>query len=387
MRKLIALTLLITFLVLLGVGTSSESSAVEYPFKIDAKSAILMDSATGTVLFEQDADLALPPASVTKIMTLLLVMEAIEEGRIALDDLVAVSEEAASMGGSQVYLEPGEAMKLEEMIKCVVIASANDAAFALAEHVAGSEEAFVKRMNERAAELGMKNTHFENTNGLDDTATKHLTSARDIAIMSCELLKHKKILEYTTIWMDSIRDGSFVLTNTNRLVRFYPGATGLKTGSTSKALFCISATAERDGTHLVAVIMGAPTRDIRNAEAKKLLDFGFANYASYHEAERSLDRLGVVGGNKTDIGVKALEFSALLKKGEEGKIEKTAVFPSVPTAPIQSGDVVGYLEYKVNGETIGKTDIVATEDVRALSFWDVLASLAKTTVGAFEKRK
>ena len=239
--------------------------SADEPFALDAKSAILMEAESGTVLFEQNADEALPPASVTKIMTLLLVMEAIDNGTLKLDDMIRTSTNASSMGGSQVYLKEGEEMSAEDMIKSVVISSANDAAVALAEHIAGSEELFVTKMNEKAKALGMKNTNFENTNGLDDTAENHVISARDIAIMSRELIGHKKILEYSSIWMDSIRDGAFGLTNTNRLIRFYKGANGLKTGSTSKAGFCISATAERDGMTLIAVVMGSPTRDIRNA--------------------------------------------------------------------------------------------------------------------------
>ena len=238
------------------------------PFDVKADSAVLVDLATGTVLYSKNADLALPPASVTKIMTLLLFVEEVARGNIALDESISVSEYAASMGGSQVYLEPGETMTAEEMLKCVIIASANDAAVALAEKVAGSEEAFVARMNQRAAEIGMTNTHFENATGLDDDTVKHLTSAYDIALMSRELLKHELITKYSTIWMDTIRNGEFGLTNTNRLIRFYEGATGLKTGSTSKAGFCMSASAKRDGLHLIAVVMGAESRDIRNETAK-----------------------------------------------------------------------------------------------------------------------
>ena len=233
----------------------------------DCKAAILMEASTGKILYEKNADEALPPASVTKIMTLLLVMEAIEAGQINYTDMVTASAHACSMGGSQIYLKEGERMSVEDLIKSVVISSANDAAVALAEFISGSEEAFVSQMNERAGQLGMKNTSFENTNGLDDTAISHLTSARDIAIMSRELIKHKKITEYSSIWMDTIRDGSFGLTNTNRLIRFYRGATGLKTGSTSKAGFCISATAEREGMTLICIIMGASTRDERNSAA------------------------------------------------------------------------------------------------------------------------
>ena len=230
---------------------------------LDCKSAILMESKTGTVLYTQNADEAMNPASVTKIMTLLLIMEALDDGRIHLSDTVTVSENAASMGGSQVYLKVGEQMILEDLLKSVVIASANDAAVALAEYLCGNVSVFVERMNQKAAALGMKNTNFENVTGLDDTAQNHVTSARDIAIMSRELIRHPTILQYSSIWMDTIRDGAFGLTNTNRLVRFYPGCTGLKTGSTSKAGFCVSVTAERGDLSLICVIMGAESRDVR----------------------------------------------------------------------------------------------------------------------------
>ena len=239
------LCLLAAGIVLFAAVPAGSAVPDRTPFDVKAKSAVLMDAETGAVLYAKNADEALPPASVTKIMTLLLFMEAVDEGAVSLDEDVTVSEYAASMGGSQVYLEPGETMKAEDLLKCVVIASANDAAVALAEKTAGSESAFVSRMNERAAELGMNNTRFENVTGLDDDTTKHLTSAYDIALMSRALLAHPKILEYSTIWMDSIRDGTFGLTNTNRLIRSYQGATGLKTGSTGKAGFCISATARR----------------------------------------------------------------------------------------------------------------------------------------------
>ena len=308
-----ALAILLVCVSVLSVGASAVPTGESAGLSLNCRAAILMDAATGKVLYEQNADEALPPASVTKIMTLLLVMEAVDDGRIALSDTVTVSAHAASMGGSQVYLKEGETMCVEEMLKCVVIASANDCAVALAEFVAGSEEAFVAAMNARAAELGMMNTKFENTNGLDDTATAHLTSARDIAIMSRALIAHPKILEYSGIWMDTIRDGAFGLTNTNRLVRFYPGCTGLKTGSTAKAKFCISATAERDGLSLICVIMAADTRDIRNAAATQLLDFGFANYAAYH-GEAGERVLPVRGGTDAACKVTFAPFDAVVPK-------------------------------------------------------------------------
>ena len=338
---------------------------------LNCKSAILIEATTGKVLYEQNADEALPPASVTKVMTLLLVMEAIDEGKIKLDDMVSTSAHAASMGGSQIFLEEGEQMSVEDMLKSVIIASANDAACALAEFVSGSEEAFVARMNERASELGMQNTTFENTNGLDDTAQNHLTSARDIAIMSAELIKHEKILEYSSIWMDTIRNGEFGLTNTNRLVRFYKGCTGLKTGSTAKAGFCISATAERDGTKLVAVIMGAESRDIRNAAATKLLDWGFANFGVYTHAGEELDGIKTIGGVKNSLKAECAEFSCVLEKSKVSKVEYKLELPSEISAPIKKGDVVGKVVFTLDGEEIGKADVVAAENIDKIGFFEV----------------
>ncbi len=382
MKKTLSVFLAAVFVALVFLCPPPSSSAEEYSLDLDAKSAILMDAATGTVLYEQNADAALPPASVTKVMTLLLVMEAVDSGRIALGDTVTVSEAASKMGGSQVYLEPGECMSVEELLKCVVIASANDAAYALAEHIAGSEEAFVRMMNERAQALGMENTKFENTNGLDDTVTEHLTSARDIAIMSRELISHEKILEYTTIWQDTIRDGAFTLSNTNRLVRFYPGATGLKTGSTSKALFCISATAKRGDLHLIAVIMGSPTRDVRNAEAKKLLDYGFSNYSSYSDKDSEVADIAVRGGVLDMLPLKCEPFAALLGKGEEKRVEKAYVLPDSVSAPIKKGDVVGEVEYRVGDRLVGKADIRAAEDVERISYVHIFLRLVRAALGA-----
>ena len=339
------------------------------PFTLECKSAVLMEANTGEILFEQNADEALPPASVTKVMTLLLVMEAIEAGRIKLDDTVTTSEKAASMGGSQIYLELGEQMSVEDMLKSVIIASANDAACALAEFVSGSESAFVKMMNERAAELGMENTTFENTNGLDDTAENHLTSAKDIAIMSRELIKHKKILEYSSIWMDTVRNGLFGLTNTNRLVRYYPGCTGLKTGSTSKAGFCVSATAERDGMSLICVIMGAESGDERNKAASTLLDWGFANYAVFEHSPQEIDPIRVLGGVKNSVKVAYEPFSLVSEKSKASKIEYKTELPDSVSAPIKNGDKVGEVVFTLDGKEVGRSDVYATEDVEKIGFW------------------
>lgn len=355
-----------------GNGSKNVSIDTQPAMELDCTSAILMDAATGTVFFEKNADEALPPASVTKIMTLLLVMEAIDGGKIKLTDKVSVSAHAASMGGSQVYLKEGEEMTVEDMIKSVVIASANDAAVALAEYTAGSEEAFVEKMNARAAELGMEKTHFENTNGLDDTATNHVLSARDIAIMSRELIKHEKILEYSSIWMDTIRDGAFGLTNTNRLIRFYKDATGLKTGSTSKAKFCISATAKRGGMHLICVVMGAETRDSRNAIATKLLDYGFANFALFHAPGQHPADMKVLGGVENSCSVSYGDFSYAVKKGEESRVETVITMDESVAAPVKPGMKVGRVTYTLDGKEIGSVDVVTTETIGKISYFGLL---------------
>lgn len=345
------------------------------PFDVNADSAVLMDTATGTIMYAKNANQALPPASVTKIMTLLLFMEEVDAGNISLDENISVSEYAASMGGSQVFLEPGESMKAEELLKCVIIASANDAAVTLAEKVAGSEEAFVNRMNERAAGLGMNDTHFENVTGLDDDTTKHLTSAYDIALMSRELLKHETIMKYSTIWMDTIRDGAFGLTNTNRLVRFYDGVTGLKTGSTSKAGFCMSATAKRDGLHLIAVIMGAPTRDIRNESAKQLLDYGFAKYSLYENHGGEAGEAAVIGGVKKTCRCEFGPYSKLLQKGKNKLVQEEILLDEKISAPVEIGDRVGTIRYHLDGEIIHEEDIIASESVEKIGYFGLLLKM------------
>ena len=365
--KSLALAMAVILLLPLACVAETAPTTAGGMGELPCKSAILMDAETGEVLFEQNADEALPPASVTKVMTLLLVMEAIDAGRIQLTDTVRVSANAASMGGSQVFLEEGETMSVEEMLKCVIIASANDCAVALAEFVAGSEESFVGAMNARAAELGMKNTHFENTNGLDDTVQNHVTSARDIAIMSRMLITHPKILEYSGIWMDTIRNGAFGLTNTNRLVRFYPGCTGLKTGSTARAGFCVSATAKRDGLSLVCVIMGAESRDSRNASAAKLLDFGFAHYETYH-AEGGECEIPVQGSDVEFLKVKWPAFCVTVPKGSAARVVVSRELSSCVQAPLQQGDRVGELVYSLDDKEIGRVSAVAESDVAQISF-------------------
>ncbi len=378
MKKLIACFLIATLLLSLAVlPISAEESANQTNLHLNATSAVLMEASTGTVLYEQNADERLPPASITKIMTLLLVMEALDEGKITLGETVTASERAASMGGSQIFLKVGEQMSVEDLLKSVVIASANDAAAALAEHLCGTIESFVEEMNARATELGMQNTHFENTNGLDDTTVEHYTSAKDVAIMSRELIKHELVLQYSSTWMDSVRNGAFGLTNTNRLVRFYPGATGLKTGSTAKAKFCISATAKRDGMHLIAVIMGSPTRDIRNEEAKKLLDYGFANYAVYTDEEGDVADLPVLGGVRDVCRVRSEGATLLVKKSERAKIEKRVHLPEEIVAPVKTGEPIGKIGYYVGETLVGETRIWVTESIEKMSFWLLFSRIFK----------
>ncbi len=367
--------------IITAVLAAVQLSAVTVPVigaEYNAPSYILMEADTGTVLLEENADAALPPASVTKIMTVLLVMDAIAEGKITMDEKVSVSEYAASMGGSQVYLEPGEEMTVGELLKCVVVASANDGAVALAEKVAGSEEAFVKLMNERAVGLGTKNTVFYNTNGLDDDVEGHVMSARDIALISRELItKYPAVLELSSIWMDTIRGGAFGLTNTNRLIRFYPGANGLKTGSTAKAKFCMSATAERNGMTLIAVIMAAPTRDDRNETAKKLLDYGFAGWETVTASPESLPDMKIVGGITDSLKLVCDSEKLLLTKGAGSKLKCNVTLPEYLSAPISVGDTVGTAEFSANGETVATLPIKAAENVEKIGYFSLLSRFLK----------
>lgn len=357
----------------------AEGETTKDNLELNCKSAVLIEASTGMILYQKEADVSMPPASVTKIMTLLLVMEEIQAGQLKMTDMVTASAHAASMGGSQIYLKEGESMTAEDMIKSVVISSANDAAVALAEHVAGSESAFVERMNKRARELGMNNTNFENTNGLDDTATNHVTSAKDIAIMSRALIAHKEILKYSSIWMDTIRGGAFGLTNTNRLVRFYKGCNGLKTGSTQKAGFCISATAERNGMTLICVIMGAETRDIRNAAATALLDWGFANYGLYHCEGQELGEIRVLGGEREYVKVAHDAFICVLPKASVGAIEKSIELPDTLTAPIRAGEDVGSVTFVCRGKEVGRISVQSTETSERIGFW----SMFRRMLGGF----
>ncbi len=346
------------------------SAGIGEKLDLNVKSAILMEPTTGKVLYEMNSDERLAPASITKIMTLILVMEAIDSGALKLEDTVTASEHAASMGGSQIWLEPGEVMTIDELLRATVIASANDATVALAEAVSGSEESFVARMNEKAKDLGMNNTNFINSYGLD--ADGHLTTAHDIALMSAELIKHELIRNYTTVWEDSLRGGESQLVNTNKLIRYYDGAFGLKTGTTGKAGSCLSATAERDGMTLVSVVLGAPTSKDRFAGAKKLLDYGFANYsyASVKADTKDFTNIPVKKGTGKEIvpSVKE-EFSALLKKGEEKNITQSFELEESLEAPVKKGDTVGFVHLKLGEEEIGVIPIVAENGSDRLTFW------------------
>lgn len=344
---------------------------------LSSASACLMESSTGEVIYEQNADERLEPASVTKIMPLLLICEALDEGIITPDESVTGSEHAASMGGSQIWLEVGEQMSVSDMLKAMTVVSANDCTVAMAEHLAGSEEAFVARMNKRAEELGMKNTHFVNSTGLP--VEGHYTTARDIALMTRELLKHERIFEYTTIWMDSLRGGAMGLTNTNKLVRFYPGANGMKTGYTDIAKYCLSATAKRDKLQLIATVMKAPSSDERFSDAKKLLDFGFANFSVYETGEAPLPTLTVKGGVKAVMPLVCGASEILVAKGREKQIQAVIELPEFLTAPVEKDEVVGKVLYQIEGETIAETDILTTESIRRMNFWDVLKRVLSET--------
>lgn len=345
------------------------NAAIGQTLDIKARSAVLLEPNTGKVLYEMNADEKLAPASITKIMSLLLVMEAIDRGDLTTETVVTASEHACSMGGSQIWLEPGEAMTVNDLLKAAVIASANDACVALGEAVAGSEEGFVALMNERAEELGMTNTHFVNCTGLD--AEGHLTSAYDVAVMSGELIKHDLIKDYSTVWMDTLRDGKSELVNTNKLVRFYEGTTGLKTGTTSTAKYCLSATAERNGLELVAVVMAGESSNDRFNGAKKLLDYGFANY-NFSSIDAEIEdgfTLPVAKGTQKTVGVRAEgNLNVLLPKTASGEIERETVFSKDITAPVREGDVLGTVTVTLNGEKLGEIPVTASENVEKLTF-------------------
>lgn len=357
----------------LVAGTADDAAVMQFK----SKSLILVDATTGNVLLEKDPHKELPIASITKVMSMLIIMEAIDSGNISYNDIVQVSENAYSFGGSQVYLKPGEEFTVAEMLKAVAIHSANDATVALAEKVAGSEETFVSKMNEKAKQLGMKNTYFLDSSGLTDEG--HYSTAYDIALMSRELInKHAKVLDFTSIWMDSFRDGEFELVNRNKLVRFYEGANGLKTGFTSKAGHCLAASAKRNNLQLISVVLGGPDSDTRFAESRKLLDYGFANFETikFNSKGEKVQLIDVQKGLEPGVNsIFANDVNFLLKKGSKDKVEKTIKLPESVTAPVKAGQKLGEVVYKVNGKEIGKADLVAEKEVQKASFLKLLIRL------------
>ena len=366
---------------------TEDTKTAEIP--ITAKSAVLIENNTGTILYGKQKDKELIPASITKIMTLLLIFDAIDSGKIKLTDTVTVSDYAAKMGGSQVYLEPGEEQTVNDMIKCISIASANDAAVAMAEYISGSEESFVKQMNRKAEKLGMKHTHFMNCNGLDDSISSgHYSSAYDVALMSQALItKHPDISKYSTTWMDEIThrtrkgDTPFGLTNTNKLVRTYNGITGLKTGSTSKAKYCLSATAERNGISLTAVIMAAPDPKTRFSEAAKLLDYGFANCRTFFDkaSQLKLKEQKVSGGEKESVTPRIEKnFSyTLIGDTKNDKLKRKIYYQKSLKAPIKEGDIIGGVIYYLDGKEIGQLPVRAAENIKKATYPSCLSRLAK----------
>ncbi len=355
---------------------------------VAGKSALLMDVTTGTILYEHNAHEALAPASVTKVMTMLLIMEAIDSGRIHWEDTVTASEAAAAKGGSQVYLKVGEAMSVSDMVKSIAVSSANDCACAMAEHLAGSESAFVELMNSRAKELGMNDTHFVNCTGLDDSeeAKSHLTSAHDIALMSRELLKHHPaIKQFTTIWMDTVRDGAFGLSNTNKLIRFYNGATGLKTGFTSGAGYCLSASAERDGMELIAVVMGCETSQDRFAACKSMLDYGFANFALITPQLEGTASVPVkLGIGKTVTAIPGEETALLIDKAQKGMISMALTLDESVTAPVSRGQKLGTMTIKAGEQVLAQVPMVASEAIPRLTFWQIFEQVLRRIAMAKE---
>ena len=365
-------------------GTLPAVSAAE--LNVAGKSAVLMDMTTGTVLYEKNAHEKLPPASVTKVMTLLLIMEAIDSGCICWEDTVTASEAAAAKGGSQIFLKVGETMTVTDLVKSIAVSSANDAACAMAEHIAGSEAAFVEKMNEKAAALGMTDTQFVNCTGLDDDpdAARHLTCAYDIALMSRELMRHHpKFREFTTIWMDTVRDGTFGLANTNKLVRFYPGATGLKTGFTQKAGYCLSATAQRDGMGLIAVVMGAESSQDRFDACKQMLDYGFAKYALVTpQLEENYSVSVSLGDQKHVTAVPAENIQLLIDRSQKGSVTTQVVLEKQITAPVSQGQQLGTLTIRSGEQVLARIPLVAETEVPRLRWRNLFAmTLRKLAMG------
>lgn len=371
------------FAVLLAVviiGASAVSAGALGEGDISAPAAVLMDADTGKILYEKNAHEQRACASITKVMTLTLVMEAVDSGKIHMDDVVTASAHAASMGGSDIWLEEGEQMTVDDMIKATAVASANDAAVALAEFICGTEDDFVAAMNEKAKALGMDDTTFMNCNGLDEEG--HITSAYDVALMSRELIKHEKIFDYTNIWLDNLRGGETQIVNTNKLLRSYDGITGLKTGTTGEAGACISATAERNGLSLIGVVLGADSGKERFRDAATLLDYGFANFESKELGlEEELAPITVEGGMEDEVSISCEGVTGLtVPKGEGKGITQTVDIPESLTAPVRKGDIVGKVVFTLNGEELASFDVTANDDVEEKSFGSILGLLLHSLI-------
>ena len=386
--KKVSILLMIIFLLFFPVSVKAEENDQVPQLNLSAESAILLEASTGKVICEKEADSQKPPASVTKIMTLLLIFEDLDQNKIKLEDSVTVTSHAASMGGSQVFLEEGEVQTVDTLIKCIAVSSGNDAAVAMAEHLSGSEEAFVNRMNEKAKELGMVNTHFVNCCGLD--VDGHITTARDIAMMSRELTtKYPDIFHYSSIWMDEFvhktakGESVFGLSNTNKLIKYYPGCNGLKTGSTSKAKFCLSATATRNNISLIAVVMGCPDSKSRSADVSTMFDYGFANVEVYEDTDPlgEWKKADISGGEKNSVGIHSAEKFAytLLKTEEDKEIRKNVRILEEINAPVKKNEIIGEIDYLIGEEVIGTIPIYASEEVKEKTYlfsiktiWDQL---------------
>ena len=379
MKKFLCVTISIIFILSMSVtcfAVDNDNNTVAG--NLSAKSAILMEVSTGTVLMEHNPDEKLSPASITKVMTILLTFEALDSGKIALEDKVTASQNASSKGGSQIWLKEGEVMTVHELLKATIIASANDACTALGEYIAGDEISFVAMMNEKAKELKMNNTSFENCSGLDDNVTNHYSTARDVAIMSRELIKHEKVKEYTTIWMDTLRNGETQLVNTNRLIRYYDGATGLKTGTTSKAGYCVTATAQREGMELVAVVLGSDNSSERFEDAKKMLSWGFSNYAIYQpKIDKTLitDVTVLYGEQETIKPIVKNPEPILISKNLKDKIEQRVDMCIDVEAPVEKNQTLGKVYFEIDGEKVGECSILNEKKVKRRSIWFVFSLL------------
>ncbi len=387
MSKFLKFWILIQLSVFLSFGVASLSFAEGTTLKIESLSSILLEPESGEILFQNNAELKLPPASVTKLMVMLLTLEAIDRGQIKLTDTVTASPEACKMGGSQIWLEPGEQMTIAELLKAVCIVSANDASYALAEYISGSEENFITFMNKRAAELGLKDTHYVNTTGLEPGSGQsgNVTSAKDMASLAREIIKHPTVFRWSGVWIDNLRGGKSFLRNTNNLVRFYQGCDGLKTGFTSQAGFCLVATAKRQGVRLVAVVMKAPSSPIRSKDISKLFNYGFAQYKSYpiYQGGESLGKVTVFLGRQNQVeAIVPRELTAVLKRNFQGEVGRTVKLSPLIRAPVIKGAKIGEVLLSAAGKSCGGIDLVANQDVPKASFFELCSQIFHRIISA-----